>query len=280
MSGSGKALSAELVHSLVATGLADPERLAAWGADPAQLAQLGVPPEAVDVEALRDFAGLSVKIRHNGCRGHLPRTFRLLACSGLELAFFRDYTAAFFARQRRGLKAISDRLDGIAEHAEAWCRAEAPEPAARRLIRDIVLHERTLARFRSRARPVEAEPPEAPAPLSLASVPVLRGTVEVHVLSCHPAQVDKVLAQREPDLGAIERGARTVVYHLRDTGSVRTIEVEPGVGHVLAGVDGRRSIGEMAGEVLGDAALGPALVALVRQLVELELVGVAAAEVR
>lgn len=256
---------AALAHAVVATGLADPERLRSWRDQPALLATLGLAPGSVDLDALADFAGLSEKIRHNQCRIDLPLTFRLLLLTGLEIALFRDYAPRSLARRRLGRTSTRDRLNGLLEFVEAWAPPTDPD---RCLVRDVLRHEHAIATLRDAADPPATAGSDEP---DRTAVPRPHGHLVVHRLTCDPRQVGQVLRDRDPDLGRIERGSWTLGYHRPPGRPPRMLEVEHPVGELLRAVDGRRDPGGIAAALLGDAAATDHLLAALTQLTELGL---------
>ena len=100
-------MNASQVHAIIAAGLENPALLERWRRQPDLLRNRGVDPQALDLDALWKFAGLSIKIRHNGLRGELPSTFRLLNIAGLEIEVFASY-ASFQAGQGNRYSATAD----------------------------------------------------------------------------------------------------------------------------------------------------------------------------
>lgn len=257
---------AALAHSVVATGLADADRLRAWRADPARLGELGVDPSTVDLGSLADFAGLSEKIRHNPCRDDLQLTFRLLLVSGLEIELFRDYAPRSLERRRQGLNSVADRLEGLLQFVEGWA---SETDQVRCLLRDVLRHEHVVAILRAAEvgvfRTADASKPGGPA------IPLYNGYLLVRRMTCDPRQVGRVLRAREPDLGQIERGSWTFGYHKSTEGRLRMLEVDHGVGDLILAVDGRTSADGIAERLFGDGPAAGSLLAAFDQLTELGL---------
>ena len=258
--------SAALVHTVVAAGLADAQRLQAWQARPVLLAELGVDPSTMDLDALACFAGLSEMIRHNLCRADLQQTFRLLLLTGLEIELFRDYAPRSLARRRQGLKSTADRLDGLLEFVKEW--ASGPDPL-RRLIRDMLQHEHIVATVRSAE--IGSAPNAATVTAGLRAIPVQNGFLRVQQMSCDPRQVSEVLRDRDPDLARIARGSWTFAYHSQAPGSLRMLEIDRGVGDLILVVDGQISVEGIGKRLLGNDVPARSLVALFSQLTELGL---------
>lgn len=253
------------MHSVVAAALADPDRLTAWSMDPSLLAQFGVEPTEFDLEAVADFAGLSEKIRHNGCRAHLRMTFQLLNLTGLEIQLFRDYAPWSLRRRAEGLTSPMYRIDGLALFIGGW--AEGGDPL-RTLLRDVLRHEHAVACLRTAQIDHERSCPEVEP--SSASIPARNGELVVRTFTCDPRQVQQVLEASPVNLGDIGRGARTFVYQ-RTADRLRALEVARPVGDLLTAVDGRRSVDQISAQLFGTGADRSALLRLLEQLVEIGL---------
>ena len=78
-------MNARRVHAVLAAGVQNPALIEAWRRDPELLRGLGLDPAKVDLDALWKFAGLTLKVRHNGIREDLPLTFRLLHVTELAV---------------------------------------------------------------------------------------------------------------------------------------------------------------------------------------------------
>ena len=84
-------MNARNVQAVLAAGVHSPNLLAKWQQDPAFLRSKGIEPHTIDLAALRKFAGLSVKVKHNGLRFDFPLTFRLMGLAELDIPVFADY---------------------------------------------------------------------------------------------------------------------------------------------------------------------------------------------
>src|ERR1051325_1267801 len=131
------------VHAVIAAGLKEPGLLARWKQEPETLRECGVDPDAIDLEALWKFAGLTTKVKHNGLRADLPLTFRLLNIAGLEIEIFGAY-AAFHAGKSFG-PTVQERIDELSYFLEQWLDFDKREHA---LLWDLIRHEAALARLR------------------------------------------------------------------------------------------------------------------------------------
>jgi hypothetical protein len=236
--------SAALTHSVLATALADADRLAAWRADPGRLEEYGIEPSAMDLDGLADFAGLAERVRHNQCRRALQLTFRLLWLAKLEVALFRDYTPVSLRRRRAGLNTTADRIAGLAEFVAEWAEGDP----ARGLVRDTLDHEHIVARLRHGEVPVP--PPGAgPSRPDGPAVPLPNGRLVVRTSGCNPRQVAEVLKASTPDLGLIERGSWTLIYRRGFDGSLTVSEVDRGLGALVSVVSGDADVAALAGRL-------------------------------
>ena len=257
---------AALAHTIVAAALVDAQRLQDWRAHPLLLAELGIEPSTLDLDALAGFVGLAEMIRHNQCRADLQLTFRLLFLAGLEIEFFRDYAPRSLARRRQGLKSTADRLAGLLEFVTEWASCGDP---VRLLIRDVLQHEYIVATVRAAENVPTAEAATgAPGPQA---IPRPRGYLSVQRTSCDPRQVAAVLRDRDPELSRIVRGSRTFAYHSEAPTSLRMLELDPGVGALIQAADGQTTLEGIGMRLLGDAAETSSLVALFYQLTDLGL---------
>src|SRR5258708_23978482 len=105
-------MNARNVQAVLAAGVQHPNLLSQWQTDPAFLRSKGIDPATIDLTALRKFAGLSIKVKHNGLRFDLPLTFRLMGLAGLDIGVFSAY-ATYCAENGRRLAKTSA---GIANH--------------------------------------------------------------------------------------------------------------------------------------------------------------------
>jgi hypothetical protein len=248
--------TASLAHSVIATGLADPERLRSWADDATRLEALGIDPTTIDLDALAKFAGLAEKVRHNRTRASLPLTFRLLTTLGLDIGLFRDY-AQSPRKPGRGASPL-DRVNALAEFVEDWARSDAEKT----LVRDMIRHEHALTQLRSLG-PVPDVPPHPPMRSDLAT----RGELLVRHLTIDPRQVVDVLRHQHPQPAAIERGSWTFVYQREPSAEIRLLQVDPAVGDLLMLAAGERSLTELAHLIRIDAE-DPALFEVLDQLVD------------
>ncbi|HEY5788212.1 MAG TPA: hypothetical protein VIT65_25940 [Microlunatus sp.] len=247
---------AALVHSVIASGLADPTRLRSWAADTTTLANLGIDPTTMDLEALSKFAGLGEKVRHNRTRAMLPMTFRLLHLLGLDIDLFRAY--ALSARNPGRGSAPLDRVDALAGFVEDW----AGDDTDRTLVRDMVRHEHALTHLQMMDPPVDDHRDPTTRPELTPT-----GTLLVRQLSTDPQQLVEALRQQHPQLSQLDRGSWTFVYQRAAGHPIRVLGVDPAVADLLLLVGDGVSMTSLA-ERLRSRADDPALVMALDQLVD------------
>ena len=125
-------MTARRVHAVIAAGVDNPSLLAACAGE--------IDPPTVD--ALRKFAGMTIKVRHNGLRDALPQTFRLLNVTGLEIEVFSAYAES---RAAVGLAPTTEeRTRDLLVFLERWLDPGRREHA---MLWDLVRHEHAITRL-------------------------------------------------------------------------------------------------------------------------------------
>jgi hypothetical protein len=283
-------VNARRVHAVLAAGVQDPALIAAWRRDPEQLRALGVDPAEVDLDALWKFAGLTVKVRHNGIREDLPLTFRLLHVTELAIDVFASYAARCADEGRRLGAGAEARARDFVEFLEGWLDLERPAHA---LLWDLVRHERALARL-ARAAPVQPppaaqEPAERPragargraagaasrARVTGAAVPRLREGVIVHAMRSDPRVMAALLRERTPQLEQVPLEPCCLCYW-RAGAEVMIVRLDDSAQYLLALADGVRTAAEIHRELLGGARPTAGFLRLLGELAELGVIVVAA----
>ena len=240
-------MNAALVHAVLAMGVHDPRRLAEWATDPQALRALGVDPASLDLQALRHFSGLSLKVRHNGLRDAYPHSFRLLDVAGLEIELFAAYALDHAVSGAPLALTNEARAQALIDFIRSWHDPRLPTHA---LLWDLLRHEQALSQL-AHADAVVPEPPFARQTRPTASgVPHLRGTVLLHELQYDPHAVVATLRQQVPDLDSTLPSPCALCYW-RPPGAAAVSLVQLDVfGHaVLQAADGLRSVAEIAAEL-------------------------------
>lgn len=236
---------ASQVHAVIAAGLENPALLARWREEPNLLRKCGVDPDAVDLDALWKFAGLTTKVRHNGLRADLPLTFRFLNVAGLEIEVFASY-ASFQASEGRRYAATSEaRSYDLLLFLEQWLDFGKRVHA---LLWDLMRHEMALARLR-KPRPgleetrVKASSPQ-PRPRA-SSVPRLGGEIVLHEMRSDPRAVEGVLQQKRPRLAEGLLATHYFCYQRSNAEELFILELDELGFYLLSLVDGKRSLADL-----------------------------------
>jgi hypothetical protein len=239
-------MSARQVHAVIAAGVENPSLLARWEKEPEHLRDRGVDPATIDLDALRKFAGLTVKVRHNGLREELPLTFRLMNVAGLEIEVFSAYAASRAAEGRGYAPTTEGRTLDLIAFLERWLDRERREQA---LLWDMIRHEHALARL-AKAPPSPACAANGRAP-SAASVPRLCGAIVLHEMQSDPREVAAALRQSRPPLGEIALELRYLCYWRPGGASeIDIVELDAFGFYALSLVDGARSAADLS-EAMG-----------------------------
>jgi hypothetical protein len=242
-------MTARQVHSVLAAGAQRPDLIAKWQRDPRLLLAQGIEPGAIDLTALWKFAGLTVKVRHNGLRNDFPMTFRLMSLAGLEIELFASY-ATCCASKGRALAATSEERarDFIAFLEQMLDFRTRPNL----LLWDLIRHEQALALLNksvtARSSDMEGEHPASSRnAISGSTVPVIRGTAILHEMRCVPRAVELELFQNPPQLGKIPLdGHRYCYWRSEAAAGIHILEVDEFSYHALSFIDGLRTTSELS----------------------------------
>lgn len=257
-------MNARTVHAVLAAGVEDPTLIERWRAEPALLAAYGIAPDAIDLDGLRKFAGLAVKVRHNGVRTSLPATFRLLSVAGIEIEVFAAYAAD---RAARGVGYATTTEERAADWIEFLSRWLDPRTPLHAILWDLVRHERALA------APAAEPEPGAPRRSGRGAVPRIRGRIDLHELSCDPREVAEALwtsAPRVDQLAALQR--ETYLCYWRPGSELHVVELDVASHALLSHVDGARTIGALHRALGGTGRPSAGFRRVVDQLVEIGLI--------
>src|SRR5438067_124802 len=113
-------MNARNVQAVLAAGVQSPDLLSKWQADPTFLRSKGIDPATIDLAALRKFAGLSIKVKHNGLRFDLPLTFRLMSLAEMDIGIFSAYATYCAANGHRLAKTSAERACDLISFLESW----------------------------------------------------------------------------------------------------------------------------------------------------------------
>ncbi len=265
-------MSAGQVHAVIAAGLQDPTLIARWRQDPELLRNCGVDPAVVDLDALWKFAGLTTKVRHNGLRGDLPLTFRLLNVAGLEIEVFASYAARRSAEGKGYANTTEERSQDLMRFLEWWLDFDNH---AHVLLWDLMRHEMTLAHLRKVGQRADGEMEDHFAPVHLQANARLRvrGELALHEMRSDPRVVEKLLHRKRPKLSAVTLGKEYFGYW-RKGNEVFVLQLDELAFHLLSIIDGKRSTGDLSDLINGKRRADSRLL---RALNELASIGIIAA---
>src|SRR4051794_6599780 len=105
--------AARHVHASLAAAVAGPRLLK-------RLGRTGSTGPAFDLERIRLFAGLALKVRHNDIRLLLPLTFKLLDRLKISVPIFAAYGEQAAALRQTKRTTRSDRLEVMSGFVEGW----------------------------------------------------------------------------------------------------------------------------------------------------------------
>jgi hypothetical protein len=246
--------AARHVHAVLAAAVDNPILLERLRRQPANRRKDGA--AAFDLERIRLFAGLAVKVRQNDVRLRLPLTFKLLDRLKISVVLFAAYGKQAAALRQAKRKTLADKMESISRFMEDWLDAGDPRHA---LVRDMLHHERALlvlndhrgtgsARDHAEtiARAATVRPKSVPRPVA--------GLIR-HEMSCDPLALERLLRSPDSDLSKLRRGQFHYVYSRdKERGCISAKEIDE-LGHVLVSLaDGRRSAARLV-EVLRRAGV-------------------------
>jgi len=243
-------MKAARVHSVLVGGVQDPRRLLEWAEDPQALRSLGVDPASLDLDALRLFSGMALKVRHNGLRASYPHSFRLLDVAGLEIEVFAAYALDLAVSGAPLGTSDEARAQAFIDFVRDW---HDPRKQSHVLLFDLLHHEQALSQLASAGGAATGRGSPSSTRPAATSVPRVRGAVRLHELGHDPRTLVDVLRQREPDLGAIALAPCSLCYW-RPPGAegAGIVELDAFGFAVIQATDGRRSVADItAGLGLG-----------------------------
>jgi hypothetical protein len=254
-------MTARQVHAVIAAGMEDPSLLARWLDEPERLRRQGVDPAAFDLAALRKFAGMTVKVRHNGLRHDLPLTFRLLNVTGQEIEVFSAYAAQRAADGAGYAPTTEERTRDFMAFLEVWLDRRRTEHV---ILWDLIRHEHAIAQVRRASSPPSNTKSVA---ASAAAVPHVCGAIVLHEMKCDPRAVAAALHESRPPLGAIDFETRYVCYwNPGGDAGVRIIDLDAFGFCALSLVDGVRSVADLSEAMGGKRRPSRAFLQLLGQL--------------
>jgi hypothetical protein len=241
-------MNARNVHAVIAAGVHHPTLLAKWQTDSGLLRSKGIAPETIDLPALRKFAGLTLKVRHNGLRPDLPLTFRLMSLAELGIEVFSAYATHSDATGHRYGKTSAERTRDLIAFLEGWLDLTQRNHS---LLWDMIRHEQALALLRRSTNEVAAVVPESQrtsqSTLRSATVPRVHGQVILHRMQYDPKVVKSALFKRPVRLDLIPEEAHFYCYWRgTDADEVHILELDEFGFYSLQFIDGATSVAELS----------------------------------
>jgi hypothetical protein len=236
---------------LLAAGVENPTLIAQWRREPHRLAQLGVDPASFDLPALWKFAGLTIKVRHNGVRQQLPCTFRLMAIAGLEIGLFADYAAHRRTLAQPYAPGTAQRMDDLVQFITSWI---TPSDPAHAFLGDIARHEHALVCLGAPAPGLRdgVERDVTAVALRPSAVPRIRGRIALHEMHCDPLRLAATLRQTAPSLRDVPLESRYYGYWRGDSQSdISVLELDALGFYAVSLADGRRSVADLSQALVG-----------------------------
>ncbi len=262
-------MNARRVHAVLAAGVQNPALIEAWRRDPALLRGHGIEPAEIDLDALWKFAGLSLKVRHNGIREDLPLTFRLLHVAELAIDVFASYAARRAGEGGRLGDTAEARARDFVDFLGEWLDL-ARTPHA--LLWDMVRHERALAQLTRATAPPPARRPQRPRARGGAArggaVPRRREGLVFHAMRSDPRAVAALLRERAPRLDEVALEPCCVCYW-RNGEEAAIARLDASIHDLLSLVDGERTAAELGRALLGGDRPAPGFLQILRELAEL-----------
>jgi len=264
-------MNARNVHAVIAAGVHQPNLLAKWQGDPGFLRSKGIAPEAIDLAALRKFAGLTVKVRHNGLRLDLPLTFRLMSLAELGIEVFSAYATQCATNGHRYGKTSADRTCDLISFLETWLDFKQRNHS---LLWDIIRHEQALALLRNSTAEiatVSADNVDSPrSTLRGSSVPQVRGQIILHRMQCDPVAVKSALFQRPVRLDQIPEEIHFYCFWRSAVANeVHILDVDEFAYYALQFVDGNTSVAQLNRRMGGGSRPTKAFTRALQQLADI-----------
>ena len=248
-------MTARQVHAILAAGVENPELIARWRRDPRPLLDHGVEPGSIDLAALWMFAGLTVKVRHNGIREDFPLTFRLMNVAGLDIEVFASYAAFRASAGEQYATTTEARARDLIIFLEHWLDLDRTDHP---LLWDLIRHEQALARLSKSAlmhrgpAAADAGTPSQGKPTGK-SVPKICGEIVLHEMQCDPRAVGLTLRESVPLLNRIPLATRYFCYWRADGAQkIQILELDAFGYYALSFVDGTRSTADLSRELGGN----------------------------
>jgi hypothetical protein len=264
-------MNGRLVHAILAKGLECPDQLESWSKDPRFMAGAEIDLDEFDLSAIRKFAGLAFKVRHNGTRVFLPLTFRLLRLIENELDLFSDYAVYCSANKIRLATDALQRVDNLITYLGNWIDGGA---RAHLFLWDIVRHEGALAYLKNSSSLEEPQQHPLSAEIDGNCIPWIQGSLLLHKLQCDISTLISCLRKQQPSLDGVCSSVHNYAYWRPLKGErIDMLDLDDFSFELLRRTDGNRSIDQLSIALTGSKA-SAAFIEGVRQLSRLGLIGI------
>lgn len=240
-------MKARTVQAVFAAGVRSPHLIDEWEESPESLRRYGLDPETVDSSALRKFAGLTAKVRHNGARNLLPMSFRFLAATGLELEFFAAYASDCSRNGRQFERTSAERCGKLLGYLEQWLDASQRDHI---LLWDLIRHEYAVSCLSGPSSVFYSDVPEAKQ-ADPSCVPRICGEMILHEMQSDPRLLAEAMSHRNPRWNDIAVSRHCFGYWRPSASdSVRMLELDDFSFYALHFIDGNRTVTEL-NELMG-----------------------------
>jgi len=248
-------MNARIVQSIIAAGLQHPDLLSKWQGNPSFLRNNGIDPAQLDLEALKKFSGLTIKVRHNALRLDFPLSFRLMAISGLDIGIFSAYAVTQSSQGRRYAATSEGRAIDFITFLEQWLDLKTKSHS---LLWDLIRHEQAIAQLKRLAGKIEMGPlkigSRMKSRITSRSRPEVQGEIILHAMNSDPQAIESHIFERPPRLEQIKLCSSYRCYWLPPSGDeVQILGLDEFAYHALGMIDGLISVGELSGAFGGAA---------------------------
>jgi hypothetical protein len=239
-------MHARKVHAFLAHGVKNSHLISQWQENVALQAEFGIAPGTLDFDALRRFAGLSIKVRHNGLRVHFPLTFRLMSIAKLEMDLFASYAEHLAGTERVLAADLGERTQGLIDFIAGWIDAETREHI---LLWDIMRHEQAIAFLTTVAMSADKQKKrcvQSLAAVGATSVPAIAGSLVLHEMRSNPRAVALELFRRPAKLAQIPLDEKYYCYWMPKAQlNIAILDLDAVSYFSIAAVDGVRSVADI-----------------------------------
>lgn len=245
-------MTARSVHSVLAAGVAKPNLIDLWRQHPQLLRDEGVDPDSIDLSALRKFAGLGAKVRHNALRQDLPLSFRLMHLAGLEIEIFSSYACYCAALNHAFAPTSQQRLRDLLAFLEHSLDSTRRDHA---LLWDIIRHENAISQLAKLPFSAADHGADSGSPRPAAGrTPVVCGEILLYEMRCDPQLLATALRQSSPPLTEVISETVYQSYWRSDrTGDIQLLRLDEFGYYALSGVDGEKTVTDLCLQLTGSS---------------------------